>query len=141
MTPKFRFFQARFSATLLRCVALAVALLVQASPARAEVVTLVCQNNAASQHPPLPVDSLFTLRINYDQKVVELLNSNGSARESAAARITESTVEWDSGKHPRFGGEVNRLSGEGVVVFPYWVGNLHTTSRMSGPCRRATQKF
>ena len=137
MASKFRFFQASFSATLLKSAALAVALLVQASPARAEVVTLICQNNydnkAGSQGP-----SSFTLRINYDQKLVELLNPSGSVWFSEAARITESDVRWDSNEGALFMGSLNRLSGEGVASFMQKGGRLRV---MSGPCRRATQKF
>ncbi len=142
MTPKFRFIQANFSATLLWSAALAVALFVQASPARAEVVTLVCQSEANT--PQLPGwGSSFTLRINYDQKIVDLLHPSGSVWFSEAATITESYVQWfrwdSSGKAPSFKGSLNRLSGQGEATISEKESNI--IRQMSGPCRRATQKF
>jgi len=126
-------------------VALAVALLVHASPASAGVVTLVCQSEANK------VDSIiqgawgtsFTLRINYDQKVVDLLGPSGAVWFSAAATITESAVQWDdwdcsSGYAPGFSGLLNRLSGQGVANFKE--KGEHPRG-MTGPCRRATRKF
>ena len=147
MSSNFRFFQASFSATLLKSAALAIALLVQASPARAEVVTLVCQQSEANQ-AQLAWGSSFTLRINYDQKIVYLLGPDGSVWFSAAATITESDVRWGNwaldnrddatGNPLGFLGSLNRLSGEGVASFMQKGGRLRV---MSGPCRRATQKF
>ncbi len=137
MTPKSRFFQARFSATLLKSAAIAVALLVQASPARAEVVTLICQNDYRSQ-VGMPGPSSFTLRINYDQKVVELLSPSGTVQFSAAASITESDVQWLSDEERRFSGTLNRLSGESFV---WYYETESMLKQVSGPCRRATQKF
>jgi hypothetical protein len=138
MTLKSRLFQANFSTA-----ALAIALLVQASPACAEVVTLVCQNESGSSN----WRSSFTLRVNYDRKIVDLLQSDGGVLLSSAATITESDVKWfwdnskwdyNSDKAQGFMGALNRLSGEAEVTFsvrqviPY---------HLSGPCRRATQKF
>jgi len=127
---------------LLRSAALAVALLVQASPARAEVVTLICQGESIEpQHRAWGTS--FTLRINYDQKIVDLLGPNGTVWFSAAATITESSVSWDkwnysSGYAPGFMGSLNRLSGHGLATFRYENESMRS---MSGPCRRATQKF
>lgn len=139
MVPKFRFFQAGFSATLLWCAALAIALLVPASPARAEVVTLVCQHESSIS---------VTIRVDYDRKIVDLLQSDGTARFSSAAQITEGTVEWDvlvnnaNGQH--FFGTLNRFTGQ-LSNMSYPVDDVkagHFYSRgMSGQCRRATQKF
>ena len=146
MAPKSGFFQAGFSATLLRCAALAIALFVPASPARAEVVTLVCQ--------PQSGDS-FTLRIDYDRKTVDLLVPDGrSYFAPAAATITEGSVTWDRRfereevlkgymGHYRFAGSLNRLSGEGK--FTFWRNTEGREEAIinsnSGLCRRATQKF
>ena len=135
MMPKFRFFQSSFSATLLKSAALAVALLVQASPARAEVVTLICQHNAGPGH-----NISFTLRINYGQKVVEFLSPSGTVWFSAVASITDSDLRWNYQKRGHFTGSLNRLSGEGVVEYPA-DGNNPSTDQLFGPCRRATQKF
>ena len=137
MTTKSRFFQASFSA------ALVIGLLVLASPTHAEVVTLVCQNVSGC---PGTADS-FTLRIDYDRKIVDFLGSDGTVGLSSAATITESEVRWDwdnskwdysSDKAQAFTGSLNRLSGHGVMS--YAVRQVLYYG-MSGPCRRATQKF
>lgn len=128
MAPKARFFQAGFSA------ALAIALLMSASPAHAEVVTLVCKNESGS----FGTDDSFTLQVDYDRKIVGLLRSDGTANYSAPAMITEGSVEWGPSYETRvFAGSLDRLSGKGSVVWP----SADPFARMSGPCRRATQKF
>lgn len=141
-----RLFQASLSATLLRSAALATVLLAQASPARAEVLTLICQ--------PQSGDS-FTLQIDYDRKTVDLLEPDGrSYFAPAAATITEGSVTWDTRfpreqvlqccmGHYRLAGSLNRLSGEGK--FTFWRNTEGREDAIansnSGLCRRATQKF
>jgi hypothetical protein len=130
MTPKSGFLPASFSA------ALAIVLLTSASAARAEVVTLVCQNETNAP-------GSFRLRVNYDQKIVELLNSNGTTRFSAPARITESDVWWEAvvpNMEMKFEGGLNRLTGHGYTLIPT-TPNSFRQEHMGGPCRRATQKF
>ena len=138
MTPHFRFIRAEFSAAVLRSAALAIAILVQASPARAEAITLVCQNEG-----PTPGGGSYTLQVDYDRKIVALLGSDGAVRYSAAATITQSNVTWktvlENGKF--FDGSLNRLSGQGVANFPVPFAGQIMMGGMSGPCRRATQKF
>lgn len=139
MAPQSRLFRANFSAALLWSAALATVLLVQASPARAEVVTLVCQHESSIS---------VTIRVDYDRKIVDLLQSDGTARFSSAAQITKGTVEWDvlvnnaNGQH--FFGTLNRFTGQ-LSNMSYPVDDVkagHFYSRgMSGQCRRATQKF
>lgn len=140
MTPKFRFYQASFSTALLRSAALAVALIVQASPARAEVVTLVCQQEPGPHNTES--GGSFTLRADYDRKIVDFLRSDGTAYRSAAATITEGAVSWDSSGREigplSFMGSLNRLSGQGNAT--YW-DDRGFMKQMSGLCRRATQKF
>lgn len=140
MVPKSRFFQENFSATLLRSVALAIALIVTASPARAEVVTLVCQNQ-------LEGGGSFTLQVDYDRMIVNLLSSDGTIIVSAEAKISASDVKWywdnskwdySSPKAQGFTGGLNRLSGEGGMTYYERQTVFHN---MVGPCRRATQKF
>lgn len=126
----------------LQIAALAIALAVLASPARAEVVTLVCQNQDRPESP----ESSFTLRVDYDQKTVDLLASDGTKRFSSAARITASDVKWyaaiKTGDGLFFDGSLDRLSGRGLVNFPRSFGARGVLMQgMSGPCRRATQKF
>jgi hypothetical protein len=140
MTATLRFFQARFSTALLQSAALTIALIVLASPARAESVTLICNNEGQG-------GGSFTLRINYDTKIVDWLSPDGTVFLTAAATVTESAVSWfpdpskwdsSSQKAQAFSGGLNRLSGEaGVNYVDQWRGDHH----LSGPCRRATQKF
>jgi len=141
-----RILQANLPATLLRIAALAVALLVPASPAHAEVVTLVCLPQSGNS---------FTLRIDYDRRTVDLLEPDGrSYFAPAAATITEGSVTWDRRfereevlkgywGHYRFAGSLNRLSGEGR--FTFWRNTEGREEQIvnsnSGLCRRATQKF
>ncbi len=144
MTTRSGVFQANFSAAVLRGAALAIALLASASPACAEVVTLVCQ--------PASGDS-FTLRVDYDRKIVDLLASDGTSIVSAAATISESDVNWNAvpkntGGHQNtagyhFIGSLNRLSGQGYAHYPEAIlrGTEIVLASVSGTCRRATQKF
>jgi hypothetical protein len=139
MAPRSGFFQASFSAALLWSAALAAALIVQASAARAETVTLVCQNDG-----PAPGGGSFTLRVDYDQKIVALLRPDGVAQYSAAATITEGEVRWDAalvGDGKFFQGSLNRLTGKGLANFPLPFAGQIMMGGMSGPCRQATQKF
>jgi hypothetical protein len=144
MAPESGFKHASVPATLLRGAALAIALIVLASPARAETVTLVCQQEAS---PGNTVSGgSFTLRVDYDRKTVDLLRSDGTAYFTAAATITAGDVKWgDWNKvlkgHLIFRGELNRLSGQGWAEFPVEYGTTTKREVMSGPCRRATQKF
>ncbi len=138
MAPESRLFQANFSAALLRSAALAIALLVPASPARAEVVTLVCQQESVGAFTES--GGSFTLRVDYDRKIVDLLRSDGTVRLSAAAMITVGDVQWETDltKAHAFMGILNRISGQGSAT--YW-DDRNLMHQMSGPCRRATQKF
>ena len=139
MTTKSRFFQAAFSATQLRSATFAIALIMQASPAHAEVVTLVCQHETGIS---------VTIRVDYDRNIVDLLQSDGTVHFSSAAQITEGAVKWDvlvnnaNGQH--FFGALNRFTGQ-LSNMSYPVDDVkagHFYSRgVSGVCRRATQKF
>jgi|GEM_PF-1370061 len=142
MAKKSGFFQARLSAALLRCAALAGALVLLALPAHAEVVTLVCQAELGFS---------ATIRIDYDRKTVDLVNSEGSAAYRAPATITEGGVAWNlalpsSGEplapaKPHFWGSLNRLSGQGLIEYPHADRAARGHAGVTGPCRRATQKF
>jgi len=139
MAPVSRLFQTSFSTALLRSAALAIALLVQVSPARAEVVTLVCQHETGVS---------VTIRVDYDRNIVDLLKSDGTASFSSAAQITEGAVKWDvlvnnaNGQH--FFGTLNRFTGQ-LSSMSYPVDDVkpgfYYSRGMSGLCRRATQKF
>jgi hypothetical protein len=114
------------------------------APARAEVVTLVCQDDSSGH---IESGHSFTLRVDYDRKIVDLLHSDGTVFLSETATVTESDVRWhwdnakwdySSPKAQGFMGGLDRLSGRGSVT--YKERQVILTS-MSGPCRRATQKF
>lgn len=132
MATNFGTFQVSFSGALL------IALVLMASPARAETVTLICANE------PQPGSS-FTLRVDYDRKVAALLNSDGTVRFSSPAWITEGAVNWEVRPEGyegiKFMGSLNRLSGHGRVWFPQRNSSFVASVEMAGPCRRATQKF
>jgi hypothetical protein len=117
----------------------AFAFLLPISPARAEIATLVCQNQSGT-------GGSFTLRVDYDRKVVALLSSNGNTLFSSAAQVTDSDVTWEVAVQNmsgfKFMGTLNRLSGQGGVIFPTrYSENKVTSDHWYGPCSHATQKF
>ncbi|MDI1301929.1 MAG: hypothetical protein PSX71_08495 [bacterium] len=144
MAAYIRDFQAGTSTHFLRNVALVTALFALASAAHAEVVTLLCQVEAQP-------GSTFTLKVDYDRKTVADEHYNSTPGTAVPATITESEVTWDhinehvevfEGNWGRFqfAGSLNRLSGQGRVT--YWRMDTSQPSwSLSGPCRRATQKF
>lgn len=134
MASQSRFFQ----------VALAIAIVVLAAPARADVVTLLCQNTNAQSY----TGDSSTLRVDYDRKIVQLLGSDGTAVYTAAATITEGAVDWkavlDKPSGGIFSGSLNRISGQVWGHFPVVGADGRVREHnniLSGPCRRATQKF
>lgn len=121
MTPKSKLFQAGFSA------ALAIALIVTASPARAEPVTLSYRDDRGS--------GTWTLRINYATGLVEQLAPSGKAFSNriATATISPNAISWSSkqrdysssktmsesdwdGRTGDWNGQIDRLSGTGQIV-------------------------
>lgn len=140
MTPKSGLFQASFSA------ALAIALLVQASPVRAEPVTLSCRADAGST---------YTLRINYSTGLIEELAPSGNAYTNrvATATISPNAIIWsidqpssylsgDDVRHQtteHWEGRIDRLSGTGWVRSYY--ESLYHHLPVDVTCRQATQKF
>ena len=137
MTLKSRFFQAKFSTA-----ALAIALLVQVSPAHAEPVTLSCRTDEGSE--------TYTFRINYATGLVEQLAPSGNAYNNrvATATISPNEIIW-SIDQPTAGrpsyqttehweGHIDRLSATG------WVRSYYEDRVIGGidiTCRQATQKF
>lgn len=144
MAAKSGFKQASVPAILLRGAALAIALIVSASPTlAAEPVTLTCRTDAGSETQ--------TLRINYATGLVEQLAPSGKPytnRIAPNARISENAIVWsvklmDTGLQTPvpmiWEGTIDRLSGTGWTQFsrePDW-----HPSRVSITCRQATQKF
>jgi hypothetical protein len=124
-----------------RCL-LAVALIMLAFPARAEVVTLLCKIKEGGS---------FTIRVDYDRRMVADVRSDGSSGTFVPAKITDGDVTWDhvfqnvevfKGRFGRFqfAGSLNRLSGDGWVR--YW--RMDTSQgpwQLSGACGRAEKKF
>lgn len=140
MALESRFFQASFFATL------AITLIVQASPAHAEPVTLSCRIDGADTG-----SETLTLRIDYATGLVEQLGPSGNPytnRIAPNASISDNAIVWsaellDTGLETPvpmvWKGTIDRLSGVGWEEFsrePDW-----TPYRTSYTCREATQKF
>jgi hypothetical protein len=144
MAPKPGLKQACVPATLLRSTALAVALIVSASPTLAAgPVTLSCRTDPGSE--------TLTLRVNYSTGLVEQLAPSGEPytnRIAPNARISANAIVWsvklmDTGLQTPvpmiWEGNIDRLSGTGWTLFsrsPGW-----HPSRLNITCRQATQKF
>jgi hypothetical protein len=144
MAPKSGLKPACVPATLLRGAALAIALIVPASPTlAAEPITLSCRSDTGSETQ--------TLRINYSTGLVEQLAPSGKPytnRIAPNARVSANAIVWsvklmDTGlKHPVpmiWEGTIDRLSGTGWTQFsrePGW-----QPYRVSVTCRKATPQF
>ena len=93
----------------------------------------------------------MTIRVDYNQKTVDLVQPDGSAKYRAPATITEGAISWNltlpaSGEplapaKPHFWGSINRLSGQGLIEHPHSDPSARGHAGMTGPCRRAAQKF
>lgn len=121
---------------------LAFTLAMTAGSAHAQVVTLHCQNSNAESY----TGNSSVFRVDYDRKTVQLLRSDGTATYSAAAAITEGAIEWraalDNPRGSTFTGSLNRVSGQIWSLHPVvTAGGRVLNNVVSGPCRRATQKF
>lgn len=139
MTPKSKLFQAGFSA------ALAIALIVTASPARAEPVILSCQVDSPSM--------TLTLRINYATGLIEQLTSSGEAwtNRVATATISPNAIVWsidqpssiltgDGVTHQtteHWEGKIDRLSGTGWIQSRQGTGPMEED--LTFTCRQATK--
>lgn len=139
MAPKSRFFQAGFFA------ALAITLIVQASPARAEPVTLSCRTDAGP--------ATWTLRINYETGLVEELGPSGEAYSNriATANISPNAIVWsidqpssiltgDGVTHQtteHWEGKIDRLSGTGWIQWRQGTGPMEED--LTFTCRQATK--
>lgn len=108
MAPKSRFFQASFSA------ALAIALIVTASSARAEPVTLSCRADTGS--------ATLTFRINYATGLVEQLAPSGNAYTGrvATATISPNAIIWSINQPSSY------LTGDGIThqTTEHWAGRI-----------------
>ena len=130
------------NATLRRTALIAAAVAALALPAAAEQATLVCQAQGGVS---------FTLRIDYDRKIVDMPNSAdlsyaiGTAFYNTTATFNEGAIAWDTVIESRgatFRGSVNRLTGEAFVTFSEFYNDGREMLRtLSGPCQRAQRKF
>lgn len=153
MAPNSIFFQARFSTTLLRSAVLAIALFVQASPTRAETLSLVCEGDTGGSEEFL---------IDFDQKTVQRLPVSSctwdfDGRELVVpgcyppghAAISERSISWETIKKTVSGTGVigtNSISGSfnrvtGSVYLEEFGPSGNSWGAFRGKCRRATQKF
>jgi hypothetical protein len=144
MALKPRLFRANFPAALLRSTALAVAFLVQVSPARSEVLDLYCKNE--SNEPAM------TLLIDTDARTVTTTRYgntstvNPNAFASHKVIVSREFIKWYTptdcgiGFNPcREEGVLDRIGGTVSVTATDKFGDR--AGGYAGSCRRATQKF
>jgi hypothetical protein len=138
MAPLSRFFQASFSAALLRSAALAIALLVPASPARSETLDLACASTGAGDSFYFPNPNIRLLIDTGRSTVTEISIEGAGQSNPLAATISDQLIKY-SGPLPgnsdySLVGTLDRIAGtlsrtiKGVASHNY-------------ACRRATQKF
>lgn len=152
MAPKSNLFQAPYSSTLLRSTALA--LLLSASPANAEILNLVCDFDDGGTG--------YTFLIDLDKKAVQE-NPSSSCRWTidgkdiivpdcnppGRAEITERSINWKTTlKEVDAAGDIHNVLIEGSIdrlagsIFYTRTANYRNSWRtFIGKCRRATQKF
>lgn len=141
MAPDFRYFRTSFSAALLLSAALA--LVVPASPVRADPVTLSCRSDVAGSET-------LTFRINYATMLVEQLAPSGKPytnRIAPNARISANAIVWsaklmDTGLQTPvpmvWEGNIDRLSGTGWAQWARELDGWHP-HRETFSCREATK--
>lgn len=147
MALKFKFTRASYSSTWLWCLVFAFALIVQVTPASAEPVTLICNNDAST--------IVITYRIDFTNGQIEQLAPSGKAYTNRVtiATVSPNAIVWsieqpssyltgDNVTHQtteHWAGNINRLSGTGWTE-AYNVDQYHNLP-ISFTCRTATQKF
>lgn len=140
MAPKSRFFHASFSATLLRSGALAIALLVLASPARSETIDLACASTSED-------GVAIRLLIDTDHSTVTEIRvgANGPFKSNPyTAKISDQFINYSGplagNSDYSFEGTLDRIAGTLNGTILPGPGKSYS-SRQSFACRRATQKF
>ena len=144
MAPKHRLFQARFSATLLRSAALAISLLVLASPTRSEVLDLYCKGEGTEQ--------AWSLLIDTDKRTVKVTNGDDNtftydpnAFVTHKVIVSSGSITWEapmdcgSGFNPC--SRETRLDRIGGTLRSTRTDKFGSQPSGSASCRRATQKF
>lgn len=131
MTPHFGFFQASFPAALLRSVALAIALLMQASPARSESIDLACTADGGHS---------ARILIDTDNRSVAWVGESGPSQQ-VVTMMSEQFIKFgDKRGYDQISSEmtIDRVAGTMFLEQTYQ-GRQHATLRFV--CRRATRKF
>lgn len=142
MAPKSRLFQASFSAALLQSAALAIALIVPASPVRSETLDLACASTGEG-----PSHNI-RLKIDTDRRIVMEIGLSGAFGEfnspPYAATISEQFIKYEG---PGAGnsdylqvGTIDRIAGTYNRILTHKASG-HTAANSNYACRRATQKF
>lgn len=150
MAAESGFFQAGFSATLLRTATIAAVLIVQTSPASAETLTLACESTAEGSGSAI-YKSPVKFRIDLDNRIIDLLTPAGGVITSTTNRnmnaltpvvqITDSAIAWNLSNSIGiiFKGSIDRDTGNTDVT---WFGpRVIDAYLFQGRCRRATPKF
>lgn len=144
MALKSILFQASISATLLRSAVLAIALLVQASPARSEVLDLYCKNESNETAMTLLIDTDARTVTSTIYGITNTVNPNAFASHKVI--VSREFIKWyrptDCGvaNNPcREEGVLDRIGGTVDVTAIGRSGD--NWGGYAGSCRRATQKF
>jgi hypothetical protein len=132
-----RFFQASFPATLLRSTALAIALIVLASPARSEMIDLTCAGTESSSN------SNVRIQIDTEQRTVVETWGTGTA-QYRTTMISDQFIKFsDQNMHDSDDvfseGTLDRIAGTLSINSTNSKGFIFSSNRWT--CRRATQKF
>lgn len=123
-----------------KCAALAMVLVVQASPARSEMIDLSCGNSEVQ-------NSSIRLQIDTDRKTVLLDQESHVATEISAQFIKFERQVLPARVSPKghdlrpvlSKGTIDRVAGTAFITSESDHGHIFSSSRWA--CRRATQKF
>ena len=134
MISKSSLFQARYSSTLLCSAMLAIALIMQASPAHSETIDLACASTDVGSNRS------FRIQIDTDRRMVTEFWSNGTTYQYPVT-ISDQFIRYTQPKDiSRSSGTtiIDRMAGTLVFTPVYDLGEGHSSYFA---CRRATQKF
>jgi hypothetical protein len=129
------FFQAKFSATLLRGAAIAIALLVPVSPARGETIDLTCASTESSSNVRIQVDT--------EQRTVLETWATGTA-QFRTTLISDQFIKFSDrnvqDSHDVFSeGALDRIAGTLSINSTNSKGFIFSSNHWT--CRRATKIF
>lgn len=142
MTTKSGFFHASFSTAALRSAVLAMALIMQASPARSETLDLACVSTGAGDSFLFPNPNIRLLIDTGRSTVIEISIEGAGQSNPLAATISDQFIRY-SGPLPgnsdySLVGTLDRVAGTlgRTIKIPTGGG-----AGQNYACRRATQKF